>query len=245
MGIEAAAAPRSFPAESVVGASDMGTENGQSSERKPELLDPRRGTDLLPTYHKKLKPEERRLAYYKTEAQCEWVDRSKFKRSSTVRALHDKVFYKKSCANEQGHRASTQLPVYKTQFCNYNRDFTPKDLGNAPLDRKLAAAAAEAATSGGQLGPPQSLRSETTHKALYTRHVKDGRGESCKPIREVHTSPFDKLLETRPVSHRHFPEHDRRFAERLRGELMPLGKFNSCTTLPLVPTRSEHGLEYR
>merc|ERR1711953_754284 len=97
----------------------------------------------------------------------------------------------------------------------------------------------------GEYMGPQSLQSETTHKVFFKQPIRDGRGASCKPFREVHTSPLDKLLETRPVSHRHFPEHDKRFAERLRGELMPLGKFNSCTDLPLVPTRSQHGLEYR
>lgn len=222
-----------------------GAASGSANKPKPPHLN---GTELLPSYHKNLSSATRQFAFFTTSNRDATPDHSKAHRSHSTRALNDKVFFKKTCANIQGHRSSTQLPLYRAQFCEQNREYVPKTLENAPTDRALADLWLKAGRAGGETVPGTKLGSATTSKHFYKEYNEDPRMPSCKPPNPMHIDPNSKSLEKEPMSRHHFNKdraHPTRMAGNLRGELMPLKGECSWTGLPQVPSCSQAALDFR
>eukprot|EP00929_Paragymnodinium_shiwhaense_P034374 TRINITY_DN18719_c0_g1_i1.p2 TRINITY_DN18719_c0_g1~~TRINITY_DN18719_c0_g1_i1.p2 ORF type:complete len:270 (-),score=45.33 TRINITY_DN18719_c0_g1_i1:97-906(-) len=206
------------------------------------------GTELLPAYHKYLSSDTRQFAFFTTSGRDATPNHWQAHRSHSTRAMRDKVFFKNSGANLQGLRSSTQLPLYKAQFCEHNREYVSKSLDNAPADRQLADIWLKAGRSGGETVPGTKLGSDTTHKQCFKWHNEDPRMPNCKPAHPVHVEIGSKSLEKEAVSRSQFSKeraHPSQMAGNLRGELMPLRGECAWTGLPQVPNDSQYGLDFR
>merc|ERR1712185_210285 len=89
-----------------------------------------------------------------------------------ARAVVDRVHYR-NLTQPLGWRRSEAPPITK-DFCEYHSEFIPRSLDNAKTDREVAQLFGIAGRSGGNAVSGQKLSSETTHKALYPAHTKDG-----------------------------------------------------------------------
>lgn len=197
----------------------------------------------LPESHKSLTSLQRNLAYFSSTSRSDFPNHSLRNRSHSVRAMHDRVNYRDHCTGKTPFHVPTQLPLYKKDVCNTEREYQPKSLEGGFMDRQLAQVFLQNNRSGGDLGAGRKLSSETTHGSFYVRHTKDGRGESCKPQRQQHVGN-EQLMETEAISRTHYPNFDRGLARRFRGELLSMEPPCACTNLPLVPLTSQTGLDF-
>merc|ERR1712070_693074 len=92
-------------------------------------------------------------------------------------------------------KPSNVPPMTKKDFCEYHKEFIPRSLANAKVDREIAGVFRENGRSGGNASTGQACSSETTFRGSYPAHTKDGRGENCKPENPVHIDFNSRLLE--------------------------------------------------
>lgn len=200
-------------------------------------------TSTLPDAHKSLTSLQRNLAYFSTSQKRDYPNHALKSRTHSLRALHDRVNFKDHCTNKVRFHLPKQYPMYKVNDVHERSQYPSKPLDGGFLDRELREVFKENNRSGGELGAGRKLNSETTHGRFFHRHTKDGRGESCKPAIEKHVGN-EKLMEIESISRVHYPAFDKDLARRFRGEFCSLEPGCAATNLPLVPTLSQHRLDF-
>lgn len=188
----------------------------QKSSSLPTRAD-QRSVNPLPTGHRGMDPEVVRKAFFSTTANKALPDHFSVSKLHASRAVVDRIHYR-NLSQPPGWKPSDVPPMLKKDFCEYHKEFIPRSLENAKVDREIAAVFCENGRTGGNASTGQPCSSETTFRATYPAHTKDGRGASYKPDNPVHIDFNSRLLETTSTLKKSFPAHNRQLATRFRGE---------------------------
>eukprot|EP00427_Karlodinium_veneficum_P022321 CAMPEP_0169121452 /NCGR_PEP_ID=MMETSP1015-20121227/32678_1 /TAXON_ID=342587 /ORGANISM="Karlodinium micrum, Strain CCMP2283" /LENGTH=250 /DNA_ID=CAMNT_0009184561 /DNA_START=86 /DNA_END=838 /DNA_ORIENTATION=- len=188
----------------------------QKSQSLPMNPD-QRSMNLLPVGHRGMDPEVVRRAFFSTTTRGALPNHFSESKLRASRAVVDRVHYR-DLTKPPAWQPSSIPPMTKKDFCEYHKEFIPRSLANAKVDREMAAMFSENFRSGGSASTGQPCSSETTFRATYPAPTKDGRGESFKPDQPIHIDFNSRLLETTSSLKKSYPAHDRRIASRFRGE---------------------------
>merc|ERR1712178_318413 len=163
-----------------------------------------------------LPPEVVRRAFFSTTTKGALPNHFSESKLPAARAVVDRV-HCRNLTQPLGWKRSEAPPITK-DFCEYHKEFIPRSLENAKVDREVAQLFANAGRSGGDANTGQKLSSETTSRSALPVHTKDGRGQNFKPEQPVHIDINSRLLETQSALRRDYPAPDRHMAHRFRGE---------------------------
>lgn len=161
--------------------------------------------------------------FFSTSSRSALPNHASAKAASTnlAQALRDGAKYRevrgRKAMTQQGWKPS-EVPRPTKLDCHYQKEFIPRPLDNAPLDRAAARLQMESDRSGGQFATGQSLSSETTSKAMFPAYPFASPPPPAKPPSPSLQRGGSGLLERESAARRQFQAYDQGLMRSFRAE---------------------------